>query len=452
MLQATLISPPEHPAEFLKMRAGGAHFTLLRLIESGLANSGRIIVKCLFLLALSLLMLPELNAQQSLTLSEAVSAAFASHPLLAAAQSRADSARGLRRQAALRPNTQLILQSENVRSGSQASPFVYWRDTDSFAYLQQTFETAGKRGHRIGVADQGIRRAELETEVLRRQIALRVKHAYWAAAGAQLLFTLLQRNEKTFQQIVDYHEVRVKEGAMAEADLIRVRLEADRIKLAATQAGLDAARARIALLREMGRSDFPETQFPDPLELKDDRLLLADAERAILERPEIALARVQMEEARAALGLQQSLARPNYDAYAGYKRTTGLNAMIVGLTFELPWLNRNQGNIESVAARTREAESNLAATQALVRAEVAAAAADYETRRRQVRDFLSRFRDQANETSRIAQAAYRLGGADLLRLLDAERLRIDVEMLAIRALAEYRQSIVALENAMGVQP
>ena len=61
-------------------------------------------------------------------------------------------------------------------------------------------------------------------------------------------------------------------------------------------------------------------------------------------------------------------------------------------------------------------------------------------------------REQADETSRIALGAYREGGADLLRLLDAERVRIDIELLYLRTLAEYRQSMVALEAAMGVEP
>jgi outer membrane protein TolC len=59
---------------------------------------------------------------------------------------------------------------------------------------------------------------------------------------------------------------------------------------------------------------------------------------------------------------------------------------------------------------------------------------------------------RADESARIALAAYREGGADLLRLLDAQRVRIELETLYYRTLSEYRQSIVALETAMGVNP
>lgn len=393
-----------------------------------------------------------LFGQQPLTVAEAVQSAVGSHPLLAAARSRIEVARGNLRQSGLRPNPTLILQSENIRTGSTSSPFVFPRDTDDFAYVQQRIETGGKRARRMDAASLELRRMEAEAEVVRRQVAARVKAAYWAAAGAERVHLLLHETQLTFKQVVDYHEIRVKEGAMAEADLLRVRFEADRIALSATQAGLDAARARIALLREMGRTAFPDIQFSDAIELKEDRLILADADRAVDQRPEVSSARVHLDEARAGLNLQHAQGKTNYELFGGYKRATGYNTLIAGLQWELPLWNRNQGNIESAASRIKEAEANLAATEAVVRAEVTAAQAEYETRRRQVLEFLGKFREQANESSRIAQAAYRLGGADLLRLLDAERLRLETEVLALQSMTEYRRSIVALETSLGVEP
>ena len=54
--------------------------------------------------------------------------------------------------------------------------------------------------------------------------------------------------------------------------------------------------------------------------------------------------------------------------------------------------------------------------------------------------------------ARIAQAAYREGGADLLRLLDAERIRLETELLRVQAQTEFRLSESAVQTAMGVLP
>lgn len=390
-----------------------------------------------------------LCGQEMLSISQSVAKALTSHPLLAGAEGRIQSAAGLRRQAGLWPNPRFVMQSENLRSYEQMR---LWDAMDQFAYLQQTFETAGKRQRRVEIAASGERRAELERELLRRQIAARVRQSYWAAAGAQRLHELLLENEKTFGQIVEYHEARVKEGAMAEADLLRVQLEAERIVLAANGALLDARRARIQLFREMGQTQFPDVRVSDPIELQEDKPPLADADQAVTERAEVQLARQILEQTRRTLSLQHALAKPNVEALAGYKRTNGYDTVLGGLQFEIPFQNRNQGNIDSATAEIRVAESNVAATEALVRSEVEAAQADTSLRRRQVYEMVGRLREQAAETARIAQGAYRLGGADLLRLLDAERLRIETELLSIRAWTEYRQSLVALEAAMGVAP
>jgi cobalt-zinc-cadmium efflux system outer membrane protein len=389
-------------------------------------------------------------AQDALTAAQAVADALSAHPLLVAAAERVSASQAYRQQAALRPNPRFMYQTENLRVPVN-TPFVALRDTDNFAFLQQTFETAGKRELRTGLAGARVRVAEAETALLRRQVATRVLLAYWAAAGALRVHELLLESQATFQQVVEYHEIRVREGAMAESDHLRVRLEAERIALEANNAFLEAQRARIHLFREMGRAQFPAARF-DPLELAADRLIPADPEQALPRRPELVLAREQLDQARSALAVQRSLARPNLDALFGYKRTGGIDTALVGLQIDLPAFNRNQGNIGAAGAEVRAAEANLAAAEALIRAEIAAAGADYEVRRKRVQETLGRLRQQAAETSQIALAAYREGGADLLRLLDAQRLRIDIEVLSFRALTEYRQSIVALETALGVTP
>ncbi|MGC8884143.1 MAG: TolC family protein [Bryobacteraceae bacterium] len=390
-------------------------------------------------------------AQEPLTLEAAVQRALDSHPLLAEGRQRVESARGQLRQAGLTFNPRLILQAENYRAWG-TRPIQTSRETDDFAYLQQTFETAGKRGKRAELASRGLRAAELELDVLRRNVAREVSLAYWAALGAAKIHEILLESVRNFEKIVEYHEIRVREGAMAENDLLRVKLELGRIQLAANNAGLDAAKARIELFRAMGQTVFPEVRFGDPLQLSEDRPLPADEEEALRRRPEMQLALARLEQARGNVVLQRANATPNLDALFGYKRSMGEHTLIAGLQWDLPVLNRNQGNIQTAVAEVRAAEANVAATEAIIRAEVRAAAAEYQVRRQQLRDLVGRLRSQADETSKIAQSAYRLGGADLLRLLDAERLRIEIEQVHYRAWMEYRQSMEVLEFALGVKP
>jgi outer membrane protein TolC len=238
---------------------------------------------------------------------------------------------------------------------------------------------------------------------------------------------------------------------MAEADLLKVRLEGERLSVAANAAALDAERARIQLFREMGQTEFPEARLTEPLEL-DAAAVTADVSAALENRTEMKLARQAREQALAGVRLQQALARPDLELVLGYKRTAGFHTALGGFQFALPFNNRNQGNIAASEAEVRVADSELAATAALVRAEVRAALTEVEMRRKQLTGLLRALMEHAAESSRIALAAYQEGGADLLRLLDAERVRIEAQALYYRTLSEYRQSVAALEAAMGIAP
>jgi outer membrane protein, heavy metal efflux system len=61
-------------------------------------------------------------------------------------------------------------------------------------------------------------------------------------------------------------------------------------------------------------------------------------------------------------------------------------------------------------------------------------------------------RDRADEVYQIVDAAYRETGSDILRLLDAERTRIEAQLMFTRILSEFQQSAVALETAQGNLP
>ncbi len=390
------------------------------------------------------------SAQEPLSLRDAVGQALHTHAALTAGSERVAASAALRDQAALRLNPRAFFQAENLRSGGEPA-FDFSQHADTYGYFSQTLETAGKRARRIGLAEANARRSEFELELTRQQIAYRVKAAYWQAVVAQKSQAILRESANTFQQIVAYHEARVREGAMAEADLLRVRLESERIEIAMNTAQLDADRARIQLFREMGRTEFPEVRFTDELDVTGPPPE-GDVASALRNRPELRIAGAAVRQAEAAVGLQQSLARPNVDLVLGYKRTSGFNTMIGGVQTDLPFANRNQGNIAAADRSVRAAQADLAAGQALVRAEVAAAQREYEIRRREALDLLPPLRERAAESSRIALAAYREGGADLLRLLDAERVRLETEQLYYRTLADFQLSRVALETAMGVQP
>ena len=388
-------------------------------------------------------------SQERLTLADAVGQALRNNPHLLTAAARVDIAEGLRLQSGLGPNPRLFLQSENARFwGSSSSSYP---GVDTYAFLGQTIETAGKRRKRIELATANLRSSELERQLERQQITSRVSVAYWAAAGAARVLDLLREEVDSFDRVVKFHQDRVREGASPEVDLLRIEVERERLVSSARSAGQDADRTRIALSREMGDTEFLAVEFAEALDQPHSVALLA-MDQVLAQRPEMNFARESVEQARANLRLQQANAKPDPDALLGYKRTFGFDTLYAAVQIPLPIRNRNQGQIEAAVAEIRAAESSVSATEIQIRSELETARRNYESQQTLLNETLRPMRERADEVYRIVDAAYRETGSDILRLLDAERTRIEIQLLYTRTLSEFQQSAVALETAQGSLP
>lgn len=402
-----------------------------------------------FLVALAGL-LPGATAQTSLGLHAAVERALAANASIAAAGERVGVAEGYKVQAALRPNPRLVLQGENLRAWEKPG-MVFSQATDDYAYVSQTIERRGKRAGRVAVAEAGVERSRAERGLLARQVAARVSATYWEAVGAVRSRDLLAAEVANFERVVEYNRQRVREGAVAGADLLRVELEAGRLSALLESAEQQVVRARIGLFREMGVADEAGVRLSDAL-AGAATVNLPTMEAVLAVREEMHVARSATAQARHNVTLQQANAKQDPDLILGYKRTSGFDTLVAGVQIPLPLGNRNQGLIGAAAAELRAAQAAERATEMQIRAEVSAAEAEFASRARLVGEVLPQMLSRAAKGSEIAQAAYREGGVDLLRLLDSERTRLETEMLYNRALMEYQQSAVALRIAIGELP
>jgi outer membrane protein TolC len=406
--------------------------------------------KLVLLIAIGLDFAGACSAQLKLSLDDAIKQALESRASLKAENERVLSARGLKRQASLRPNPDFLFQNENLRPGQ-----TYTRDVDTVAYVTQSLDILGKRGARISLAEEAIGRTQAEYDLARVHLTDSIKLAYWTARGAQETRDVLQASVVNFQKTVDYHAARLSAGAIAEQDFLRVRLEGERLKITANLAAIEANRAVMALFKEMGKPASTGAVLTEPLEASP-AFHEASVDTTLSQRNEIKLARAELAEAESKERLEALAARSDLSVFAGYKRTQlpdttyGVNTIIAGFQVTLPFTNRNQGNREAAAAEVRRRQQLLAAIETDVRAEYEGALQDYQMRRDEAIATLDPLRQEAINLAQIATAAYAEGGTDLLRLLDAERARIDADLAWARGMAEYHQSIVRLEAAEGV--
>lgn len=388
------------------------------------------------------------QAPQRLSLPEAITQALNS-PQAQVAAAHVDEARGLKRQAGLTFNPRLFLASEDFRPW--ADDFSFPTQAEDYGYLSETFELDGKRHRRVALADAQLHQREAEAALLRAQIAGRVAGAYWNAVALGQVAALLAQDMTAVDEMVRYHKERVDAGAMRGVDLLRMQIERDRLEVALRTAQRDAEQARLELFRQMGRAPQAGVVLADVL-TTPPAVAPVPLATVLAQRPDVHAAQEGVTAAEADVRLQHANAVPNVDLLGGYKRNGALNTGYGALQIDLPLRNRNQGEIERANAGVIAAKAYLAALQLQIKAEVDEAEANYKQAQEIVNRLLPDMQQKARENLDLLTQAYRIGGVDLLRYLDAERTEFDVEVSALRTLAELQQAALRLQLSYGVQP
>jgi cobalt-zinc-cadmium efflux system outer membrane protein len=376
-----------------------------------------------------LLLLPAIVAAQQpatpLTLAQAVERARTHSPLRASAVEFANGAASAAKLAGRLSNPLLDVRVENLAPQSALAP-----DRDVFAVISQPIELGGKRGVRRDIATAD---SEISTLLLRsvdRQIALDTVRAYMRAVRARDALATLSLQRERVGMLVTTMERRVGEGFSPESDLQRFEAEAARMGAEMMRTQIDLNRALLDLTSLTGAAIAAEQLVaPQPIAAPT---LAADAiDEAVDRRPDVLVAAARADRARFFATLEHAKRLPDPTLSGGYKRTQGQNTAIAALVVAVPLFDRNnqaRALAESnVRAAGLERDAVHARAVAEARASLAAATALSDSLTRVERELLA----PAEGVRNAALAMFREGAADVLKLVDAERIYTDVRRDAL---------------------
>ncbi len=162
---------------------------------------------------------PAAAGKLTLTVDETMALFLSQNLDLLIAQYGIDSAKGRAVSAKLFPNPTL---SADV-TGSATRSF---HDVGAFALrVDQLFELAGKRGYRMESARYGIQSAEAAFTDAVRILGFAVKDLFYHVLQARQKLELARQNSSNFEDVVKINDLRFKKGAIAEIDLIKLRVQ-----------------------------------------------------------------------------------------------------------------------------------------------------------------------------------------------------------------------------------
>ena len=387
---------------------------------------------------------------EPLTLSAAVRRSVEVSPLLTAARDRVSAAAGAARQAGRLPNPAADVRVENWDFHAD-HPTPRWDNVDFFATLTQPLELGPKRSARAAEAAAAQDAAGSEAQRIRHEVALEAVRTYLGALRARALVEALERNRESLSEIVAILDRRVAEGWSAEGDLLRFRAELARAEEALLRVRLERdreLRLLAALLVEPAPVEAARLVRPSLPEIPDGE---ADAlaGSALGRRPEVARARARVAQAREAARLERARRIPTVALTAGYKRSFGLDTGVAGLVIPLPLFDLNAGNVARAEAEEKAAEAELASLESRLLAGGATqivAARELRARALTVEQDLVGPAEGARDA---ANAAFREGASDVLRLVDARRLYLDARREALDLTAEAIFSAAEVRLLLG---
>jgi len=386
-----------------------------------------------------------------LSLSDAIALARARNPSLIAARASADAVQADRITAGKRPNPAVTAGSEGYPLFESSRPG-FWNGQELTVRIDQELETAGRRKLRTQAAATRAEAAQLDVQNAAREIELQVRRTYLAAVLAQADLDVARNALSEIDKVIALNRARFEHGEISGAELRRLQVERLRFVDDVFGAELALKNARsgvLALLNAPALDQQVELTEPlaEPVRTPAaNQTLLA---QALATRPDVQSARRAQAAADTETRLQRALRTPNITAGGGYRRQEGVNAVVFSVTVPVPLFNQNQGGIARAEAERRAAAARVTAAEAAVRLDVQQAVNAVETNRARV-DYIEReYLNTARETRNIVLESYRVGAADLIDFLDAQRAFRDTLRTYNRALYDARVSQFELAAAVG---
>src|SRR5574338_131906 len=412
----------------------------------------------------------DVQIPKTLTLADALRLATERNPEFAAARNAVDAAEAERLNASQRPNPALTFESEGYPLFESSRPPFLTNQTLTLRFDQE-IETAGRRRLRSEVASASVDVARAgRTDALRR-LDLDVRRTYFQVVLAKADRDVASAALEEIDKVITLNRVRFDKGEISGGELRRIQVERLKFLDDVFAAELAFRNARSALLALLNVADL-SFDFDTTESLTDGRPTAGESsaavpnlpsvlnrtalrERALANRPDVAAARRELTRAETETRLQRALRTPNVTMGGGYQRDFGANAVVFGATVPLPIFNRNSGGISRAEAERRIAENRTAAVTAAINLDVQQAINAVEINRARVMYIEREYLKNSRESRDIVLAAYRLGTADLIDFLDAQRAFRDTTRTYNRALYEERISMFALAAAVGapsIQP
>jgi cobalt-zinc-cadmium efflux system outer membrane protein len=386
---------------------------------------------------------------QLVTLEQVQKIASESNPTLRQAEAEIRAAKARQQQAGLYPNPTLGYTGDEIRGGSV-------RGGKQGFFVQQTIVTGGKLGWSRDVFGKEVKLAELEAEEQRIRVQSAVKMAFLRVLAVQELLDARRDLAKIAQDTAETERRLMNTGQADESEVLEAEVEAQRMRMSARMLENTLREEWRSLAAVIGQPEMPMAAVGGDLEkdwpeLNEEQVVEAIAK----ESPAVRIAAAAEGRALSVLERARREAAPDVRLRGGmeYNHETLGSAPyakgwegIAEVAVEIPFFNRNQGNVTAARADIERAGQEKKRIALTLRERAASAVDQYANARLMAAEYRDEMLPRAKKAYGLMVDKYGQMLASYPRVLDVQRKLFELQIEYIAALESVWTNGIALQG------
>lgn len=390
-----------------------------------------------------------------ITLDQAVDLAIAQSPSIKAERTLILQNQAQEITANLRPNPTLSADSQFIPFFSpQDFSGTNLDETQQFDIgIGYLFERGHKRQRRLQAARDATAVTRAQVADAERTLAFNVGQQFVSVLQAESTLQFALEDLKSFQQTVDISETQYKAGYISEGDYLKIKLQLLQFQTDVSSAKLAKVQALVALRAFLGYNTVPANfDVIGDLSYQPLKARVEDLQaKALRERPDLRAAELGITAAQSQIQLAKANAKVDVNGTYDFSHVSGESSASLFMSVDLPFFNRNQGEIARTGFALTQAQQQELAASDTVLSDVSTAYEAARSNEEVVQLYVSGYLKEAQDSRDINEYAYKRGAASLLDYLDAERSYRSVQLAYRQALASYMTALEQLKQAVGTR-
>jgi cobalt-zinc-cadmium efflux system outer membrane protein len=366
------------------------------------------------------------------------------HPRLAKAQFAIDAANGRYVQAGLYPNPVLQITGDEI--SDRTGPAGIW----TAPYLTQEIVRGKKLSLSQAVAAAEVDQATLALLAERYAVVANVRGAFFEALVLQERVAILDRLAQLSDEVARAGRDQLANKQISELDLVQLEVIREKYRADAESARRELPPTYRRLAAAAGDPATPVAAVTGALDTIPQYDLDRIREIVLASHPDLRVASVGVEHARAAARRAEAEAISNVSLSAGYtyQGQNRSNDWAVGFSMPLPLWNRQQGNIRAANAELGAAIQDVGRVENELSERLANTFRVYAAGAERAGRYRVAVLPRARQAAELSLKAVKLGQFNNLKMLEAQRALAEAALEENKSLADAWKSAAELSGLL----